>query len=225
MYINKKKTLKDKRMTEHFSLYVLVKAANTVALQQTPPVTHLLLVLPPRASRSAASRGPARARWSARPRTGSSLNAVDREPASCLRPHMPGRWPTPPQASFSRAGLRLSADVTRADEPRSTARVCEGCTLCQRAGVKAGPAHLLGWNKRFSALWLVDVPLLYGPCLSPEGACAPSFLLISFSLLYYSLQSHMVRGLHHLLPKESFIVNSSIPLSCLIRRVIYGGTK
>lgn len=41
-----------------------------------------------------------------------------------------------------------------------------------------------------------------------KAVCAPSFLLISSSLLYYSLQSHMVRGLHHLLPKESFIVNS-----------------
>lgn len=108
---------------------------------QTPAVTHLLLVLPPRASRSAASRGPARARWSVWRWTGSSLNAIHREAASSLRSHRRIRrirCPPPRRSSFSPAGLRSSADATRADEPRSTARVCGGCMLCHRAGVKAG---------------------------------------------------------------------------------------
>lgn len=64
-------------------------------------------------------------------------------------------------------------------------------------------AHLLGWNARFSAVELVVARPSYTVILSALNcAYAPSFLLIFFSLLYYSLQSHMVRGLHHLLPKE-----------------------
>lgn len=62
-----KKIIKEKRLTEHISRYILIKTANTftvlaVFIKTAPPLTHLLLILPPRASRSAASRGPARAR-------------------------------------------------------------------------------------------------------------------------------------------------------------------
>lgn len=139
----RKKFIKEKRLTEHFSRYILIKTANTftvlaVFMKTAPPRTHLLLILPPRASRSAASRGPARARWSVRRCIWSSLNVVDQDPASSLRPNMSSRSPTPPRSNFCLAGLRLPADATRADEPRSTARVCEGCMLCHRAGVKAG---------------------------------------------------------------------------------------
>lgn len=152
-------------------------------------MTHLLLVLPPRASRSAASRGPARARWSARRYTGSSLNADDREPASSLRPRTLSRWPTPPQSIFSLAGLRLSAGATRADEPRSTARVCEGCMLCHRAEVKAGqPAASTSSRMEVAFLCccgLVYMPLLYGSSFSPEGclrALLSPYLFLSIVL-------------------------------------------
>lgn len=205
------------------------KKKQLIRFQHTPPVTHLLLVVPLRASRSAAWRGPAGARWSGRRCTGGSLNAVDRQPSSSLRPRMPSRWPTSPLSSFSPAGLRFPADATRADEPRSTARVCGGCMLCHRAGVKAGqPAASTSSRMELAFLLLFDLRMCHSYTALPsvlKGVCAPSFLLISFSLLYYSLQSHMVRGLHHHLPKESFIVNSSMTLSCLIWRVVYGGIK
>lgn len=93
-------------------------------------------------------------------------------------------------------------------------------------GWSTGSQHIFSDGTSVSLLFDLWMCHSYTVLLSVlKGVCAPSFLLISFSLLYYSLQSHMVRGLHHLLPKESFIVNSSIPLSCLIWRVIYGGIK
>lgn len=159
---------------------------------QAPPVTHLLLVSPPRAFRSAASRGPARARWGDSRWTGSSGSAIGRGPQPS---HRRGRCPTPRPSSSSPAGPRFPADATPADEPRSTARVCGGCTLCHRAGVKAGqPAGSTSsrMERVFLCCWTCGgATLLYCCSFSPElclRALLSPYLLLSIVL--FITESH-----------------------------------
>lgn len=177
---------------------------------QTPAVTHLLLVVPPRASRSAASRGPARARWSVWRWTGSSLNAIDREPASSLRSHRRIHCPTPRRSSFSPAGLRSSADATRAAEPRSTARVCGGCMLCHRAGVMAGQLAASTSSRMelaFTCCFTCEcaTPLIWFFFQPWTVSARPPFSLSPslYCIIHYRVT--WCGGLHHLLPKGSCI--------------------
>ena len=163
-----------------------------------------------------ASRPPARARWSVSPCSGGSSGGLARSPAPspCPRRRTGSRSPRPP--SSSPAGPRSSAGATRAAEPRSTARAGGRCRWSHRAGAKAGLSAAstsslteatsllsLSLGDKWPSFSSLIKPL---PCLRPTFS--PLFLSLSLSLspslslLYYSWQCHMVRGLHHLFPKE-----------------------
>lgn len=154
-----------------------------------------------------ASRRTARARWSAAQRTGSPPSGDPvRLPPPSLCPRSCSRRPPARSPSFSPAYPRSFVGATRAVEPRSTARVDGSCRLSHLEAAEDGlsaasTSRLRGKTHGLLSLSLEDT--------GPSSFSQQTFTVFAsplspppLSLLYYSLQCHMVWGLHHLFPKE-----------------------
>lgn len=86
---------------------------------------------------------------------------------------------------------------------RWSAGAASGVTGQKQRLVYWQPAHFLRLNNSsvFKSWRYMTLPLLFYQPLTVFAYPLSPFLLLP--LLYYSLRSHMVRGLHHLLPKEN----------------------
>lgn len=86
---------------------------------------------------------------------------------------------------------------------RRSAGAASGVTGQKQRLVYWQPAHFLRLNNSslFKSWRYMTLPLLFYQPLTVFAYPLSPFLLLP--LLYYSLRSHMVRGLHHLLPKEN----------------------